>query len=536
MLRKLALLVAVLMLAALAVSAQDEEPFTLTVMHTNDTHAHHEAEGGNGGAAIQAAVVKQIREQVENSVLLDGGDRFSGTLFHTTYMGQDQVQIMNAIGYDAMALGNHEFDNGDDTLQAFLEGLNFPVVSANIDFGNSPLGGVVAPYTILEVGGEQIGIIGLTTADTVEISSPGDELAFNPDYAGVVNGISADLTAQGINKIIVVSHVGINVYQQMITELENVDLVVDGHSHTLLSNQNRASFEYPLVYENGAGEPILYVQVGANDQYLGRLDLEFDANGVITDFGGDTIFLSGYVTPDSELETIVTDLAEEIQVLRETPIGATTEIFLTGDRSVCRVEECLLGNLISDALRAETGAQIAIMNGGGIRADIAEGDITLGDVLTVHPFSNQASNFSATGADVIAALENGVSTLQVVDGAVTREGLAGRFPQVSGIRYVIDPTQEPGSRIVSVEVEGEDGSFSPIDPEAVYTVATINFVRTGGDGYEVFAENAIDPYDFGRLDYEVTSDYMASLGTITADNVALEGRITYVNAEPAPLN
>lgn len=531
------LLIVLVALAPTALAQDEAEPFAITILHTNDTHASHQPNNnGDGGAARQATVMKQIAAEVENVLLLDGGDRFTGTLYHTLYLGQDQVQIMNALGYDAMTLGNHEFDNGDQVLADFIDGLNFPVVSTNIDFSESPiLKDKVERITILEVGGEQIGVIGLTTADTPTISSPGDELVFSDDYVNVVNTAAAELTDQGVNKIVLLTHTGINVDLAIIEQIVGVDVYIGGHSHTLYSNTYQSAVgDYPLEFTNAAGEPVLYVQAGSNNLYLGRLDLEFDpATGVITDFDGDTILLSRYITPDPEIEAILGELAGPVDELANQPIGATTDVFLTGNRAVCRVEECNLGNLIADAMRAETGAQIAIMNGGGIRADIDEGEITLGEVLTVHPFGNLIATFDLKGADVIAALENGVSTLALDDnGRVVREGAAGRFPQVSGLRYTIDPTQDPGSRIVSVEVQGEDGTFAPIDPEAVYSVVTNNFMRTGGDGYTVLAENAINPYDFGRVDYEATRDYLIANSPIT---IGVEGRITYVNAEVVPL-
>jgi 5'-nucleotidase len=152
----------VALLAVSVVVAQDEETFALTIMHTNDTHAGHEPQSnGNGGVAREAAVVKQIRGEVDNSVLLDAGDRFTGTLFHTQYLGQDQVQIMNLLGYDAMTLGNHEFDNGDAILAAFIAGLEFPVVNANIDASASPvLKGRWTPTTVLDVGGLLLILVG----------------------------------------------------------------------------------------------------------------------------------------------------------------------------------------------------------------------------------------------------------------------------------------------------------------------------------------------------------------------------------------
>ncbi|MBL8146680.1 MAG: 5'-nucleotidase C-terminal domain-containing protein, partial [Anaerolineae bacterium] len=255
------------------------------------------------------------------------------------------------------------------------------------------------------------------------------------------------------------------------------------------------------------------------------LDVEFDADGLLSDWGGDTIFMSRFITPDPAVEAVLTELAAPIDALKATAVGESA-VFLIGDRAVCRVQECNLGDLITDAMRAETGAQIAITNGGGIRSNIPVGvdtpadpaldapqTVTLGDVLTVLPFGNLVSTFELTGADVVLALENGVSQA---------ENGAGRFPQVSGIRFTWDPAAEAGSRIVSVEVLGEDGSFSPIDPAATYSLVSNDFMRRGGDGYAVFDENAINPYDFGRPLDQVLADYIAANTPI---NPQIEGRI-----------
>ena len=531
--RRVLLFVSLLALAALLVvpAAAQDETFQLTILHTNDTHSAHDPNAtGYGGAARQASVVSQIRDEVENVVLLDAGDRFTGSLYHQQYRGADQIMLMNAIGYDAMTLGNHEFDDGEDVLLPFVEGLNFPVVSANIDFTAFPdIDALIEPYTILDVNGEQIGVIGLTTSTTPDASSPSDDITFSDDLLGIVEEAVEALTAEGVNKIILVSHTGVEVDLDLMPQLSGVDVFLGGHSHTLFSNTYAAAGDnaYPVVAETPAGEPIIYGQTGSNLQYLGRLDVEFDADGVLTSYGGDTILLSRYITPDPEIEDMLTELAGPIEELRVTPIGAEASVFLVGERNVCRVEECNLGNVIADAMIADTGAQIAIMNGGGIRASIDEGEITLGEVLTVLPFGNLTATFDISGADIVAALENGVSALPVEGDQVMRDGAGGRFPQVGGIRFSYDPTQEVGSRIVSVEVRGEDGAYAPIDPEAIYSVASNDFLRLGGDGYEMFLENAIDPYDFGKPLDQVLAEYMAENSPITGE---IEGRITLVNA------
>jgi 5'-nucleotidase len=352
-------------------------------------------------------------------------------------------------------------------------------------------------------------------------------VAFDEDYVAAVQAQVEALTEQGVNKIILLSHLGLVADEALAPQLTGVDVIIGGHSHTLLGNAyTAAEGPYPIEAAGASGEPILIVQAGGgNTLYLGRLDVEFDAAGLVTAGTGDTIFMSRYITPDPEVEALLTELAGPIEELKATPVGESA-VFLVGDRAVCRATECNLGNLITDAMREETGAQLAITNGGGIRSNIPVGvetpedvaldapqTVTLGDVLTVLPFGNLVSTFSLSGADVVAALENGVSRIE--DGA-------GRFPQVSGLRYTFDPAAEAGSRIVSVEVLGEDGAYAPIDEAATYTVASNDFMRRGGDGYTVFAENAIDAYDFGRPLDQVLADYIAANSPI---NPQLEGRV-----------
>lgn len=533
--RKAALLLAVVLsLALIAPLGAQEDSYELTIMHTNDVHAEHEpGRDGDGGAARQATVVRQIRDEVANSLLLDAGDRFTGTLFHIQWMGQDSAQIMNMIDYDAMTLGNHEFDNGDEVLAAFVDALEAPVVTANMDFSASPLlAGKVAPWITLEVGGDEVGIIGLVTPDSEILSSPGPELVFMYDMVSVTQEAVDALTAEGVDKIILLTHIGFEADVEVAQQVSGVDVVIGGHTNTFLSNTyTGAQGEYPLVFESTSGEPVLVVQASARTRYLGRLDVEFDGAGVLTDWEGDAILLSRYIAPASDVSDLVAGLAEPIAALRQQVVGEAA-VMLDGDRSVCRVEECNLGNLIADAVREETGAQIAYMNGGGIRSDIEAGEITMSDILTVQPFNNVTSTFSLSGADVLAMLENAVSRIQLNEqGQVQRGGASGRFLQLSGARFSIDPTQEVGSRIVSVEVLDEAGEFVALDPEAIYTMAGNNYVRTGGDGFSVLEENAIDPYDGGRVDFNVTLDYIVANSPVAP---VTEGRITYINAEVEP--
>ena len=522
-------LIAVLVLVVLLVGvagAQDGS-FELTIMHTNDVHGHHEPQrNGDGGAARQATVVNQIRAEVDNHLLLDGGDRFTGTLFHVQYRGQDSVQIMNAIGYDAMALGNHEFDDGSEVLAAFVKGLNFPALSANTDFSEDPLlAGLIEPSVILEVGGEQIGIIGLTTPETAILAKPSEHLVFHYDLINVTQDQVDMLTAEGVDKIVLLTHIGYGADLEVAQGVSGVDVVVGGHTNTFLSNTYSGALgEYPTVVESASGEPVLVVQASTKTVYLGRLDVEFDGDGLVSDWDGDAILLSRYISPDPDISDLIAGLAEPIAELRAQPVGETAMALTGTSPRLCRIEECLLGNVISDAVLEDTGVDVVFQNGGGIRADIDEGEVTLGEVLTVLPFGNLISTFELSGADVIAVLENSVSRIELDDNNNPLvDGASGRFMQVAGLRYTFDATQEVGSRIVSVDVM-QDGEYVALDAEAIYSVATNDFVRAGGDGYSVLAENAINPYDQGRPLDQVVADYIAANSPISA---MLEGRITH---------
>lgn len=529
--RKLIVVFALLAMLVSVVGAQDEEPYALTIMHTNDVHGAHEPNGdGNGGAARQATVVEQIRSEAENNLLVDGGDRFTGTLFHVEHRGQDSAQIMNMIGYDAMTLGNHEFDDGDAVLAAFIDAIDFPVVTANVDFSESPdLADKISPSVILEVGGEQIGIIGLVTPESEILSSPGPELVFNYDLIAATQEQVDALSAEGVNKIILLTHIGYAADLEVAQGVSGVDVIVGGHTNTLLSNQYAdAVGEYPTVLESASGEPVLVVQASTRTVYLGRLDVEFDADGLLTDWEGDAILLSKYISPDPDVSDLVAGLAESFAEVQAQVVGETS-VELTGTNPrLCRIEECLLGNLIADAVRLETGVDIVFQNGGGIRADIDAGEVTLGEVLNVLPFGNLVSTFELSGADVVAALEISVSQIQLdADNNPVVDEAAGRFAQVSGLRYTYDATQEAGSRIVSVEV-WQDGAYVEIDPDTIYALAANDFMRTGGDGYEVFATNSINAYDQGRPLDAVVADYIAANSPITPE---IEGRIIHQPGE-----
>ena len=497
--------------AALALSSgMALADYSLTILHTNDFHARFEpisrfdsgcsadsnAEGKCfGGSARLMSAIDAARASSTNSILVDGGDQFQGTLFYTYYKGALAAEMMNKMGYDAMTVGNHEFDDGPEVLRGFMDAVDFPILMSNADVSGEPLlAGVLQKSKIIERGGEMIGLIGLTPEDTDELASPGPNVSFSEPIAAVQGEVDL-LTAAGVNKIIVLSHSGYSVDLAVAEGTTGVDVIVGGHSNTLLSNVNdRASGPYPTMVGDTA-----VVQAYAYGKYLGHLNVVFDDEGVIASANGEPRLLDRFVSEDAEVVARISEAAQPLEEIRQRVVAETAEP-IDGERGSCRAMECAMGNIIADAMLdrvKDQGIEIAIQNGGGIRASIDAGDVTMGEVLTVLPFQNTLSTFRISGETLVAALENGVSQVEEVK---------GRFPQVAGLSFTFDASAEVGSRVSDVMVGG-----APVDPAKMYGAVSNNYVRNGGDGYKMFRD-AEDAYDYGPDLADVTAEYLAENG------------------------
>ncbi|WP_421444721.1 5'-nucleotidase C-terminal domain-containing protein [Agrobacterium tumefaciens] len=511
--------------------------YELNILHINDFHSRIESinkfdstcsaeeEGKNecfGGAARLLTAINQTRDalkaQGKNVLLLNAGDNFQGSLFYTTYKGTVEAEVLNAMKFDAMTVGNHEFDDSEDGLVGFLDKVQFPVVTANVvASAASKIGDRVKPSIVLEVGGQKIGIVGAVANDTAELATPGPNITIAEDVAKISEQVQK-LKGEGVNKIIALTHVGYPRDLEFIAKIPDVDVVVGGHSHTLLSNTDqKAEGPYPTLVDNPGGYKVPVVQAGQYSKYLGDLRVVFDDSGVVKESKGDPILIDSSFKPDEATLKRIDELKAPIEALKSKVVG-TSEGPIEGDRKVCRVKECSMGNLVADATLArvkDQGVTIAFANSGGLRSSIDSGDVSMGEVLTVLPFQNTVATFQLKGEDIRAALENGVS--QIDDGA-------GRFMQVSGMKYSFDRSKPAGSRVTAVEVK-EGDAFVPLDPAKTYTVAANNYVRTGGDGFKVFATKAINAYDFGPNLEEAVAAY------ITANSPYkpfTDGRITEV--------
>ena len=508
--------------------------FKLGVLHINDLHSRIESIGRSdatcspqdaaeercfGGYARLATKIRERREALSADgvpvVTLDAGDQFQGSLYYTTYKGMAEVEFMNAIGFDAMALGNHEFDDGPGVLAEFIRAASFPVVSGNTKVADvEPLSEVLREHVILEVGDEKVAVLSVLTPNTTIIASPGPNVTFEDEIVYLQEAV-ARVKGEGVHKILVLSHVGFLRDQEIAGAVDGISAIIGGHSHTLLSNSVDGAPPYATLIESPSGRAVPIVQAYAFSRFLGDLMLEMDEEGAVVSATGDTILLDASVEPDPIIEARIQELAGPIEEIKRRPV-ATLSAPIDGSRESCRARECEMGNTVTDAMLArvaEQGVTIAITNGGGLRAGLVEGVATMGDVLTVLPFQNTLATLELTGADIVAALEHGVGAVE--------EG-AGRFPQVAGLRFRLDLTKPAGEgRVSDVEVRTGDG-FAPIDMEETYTIVTNNFMANGGDGYAVFRDN-------GRNPYVTATGLDEALATFLAANEpfapTLEGRI-----------
>ncbi|MEK5039772.1 5'-nucleotidase C-terminal domain-containing protein [Sporosarcina sp. FSL K6-3457] len=508
--------------------------FSLTVLHTNDTHANLQT------TAERAALVKKLKEDHPYNVLLDAGDVFSGTLYFNEFQGQADLAVMNYLGYDAMTFGNHEFDlglspEGHKALADFVKGAKFPFVSSNVDFSADSLfdglqsrtvaadakDGNIYNGIIKEINGEKVGIFGLTTEETVAIASP-EKITFT-NYIVEAKAAVAAFEEAGVNKIIALTHIGYDDSDKIDNDLllaknvPGIDIIVGGHTHVKLDE--------PVVL-NKDTEPVIIVQANEYNKFLGQLDVTFDEKGVIKDYNGVLHAVGGEnAAVDAEAAELLKPFTAQVNATTEKQIGATANVFLSGLRDMSQDSKALiggvrsgetnLGNLITDGMlkkskEIDPETVIAFQNGGGIRTNISQGPITYGQVLSVLPFGNPLAIIELSGAELKETFEHAVKEYPKESGG---------FLHVSGMQVIFDGEAEAGKRIISLKIDGQE-----IESGKMYKAATNVFTARGGDGFEAlgkaYAEGrASEP---GFSDWENLADHLKSIGTI---NTEIEGRI-----------
>ncbi|WP_260871664.1 5'-nucleotidase C-terminal domain-containing protein [Bacillus sp. X1(2014)] len=518
-------------------AGQADKKFTLNLMHTNDTHANID------NVAKKMTAIKSVRATKPDALLLDAGDVFSGTLYFNEYKGLADLEFMELAGYDAMTFGNHEFDLGTETLANFVKEADFPFVSANVNFVNdtnlqsrfhndvttaNPLGGEIYNGIIKVVNGEKIGIFGLTTAETATISSPGAGVAFENYIDEAQKSVDA-LKAQGVNKIIALTHIGFDdslVWdndQQLAASVEGIDVIVGGHSHTKLD----APF-----FDTTGDEPTAIVSANEYNKYLGTVDVTFDASGkvIVPETTGKLLDITTFADDAAVANILNTKYKPAIDAMKATVVG-TAVAPLVGGNPPARVGETNLGNFVADGMLAKAktinpNTVIALQNGGGVRVTLPAGNITLADVFKVLPFGNALGIMELKGAEIKEALEYSVKDAPAAFGG---------FLQVSGLKFTYDSTKPAGSKVQSIEVKGQDGSYTALDLTKNYFVATNIFTAKGGDGYTVFAKAYAEGRvsEPGFVDWEMFREYIEAQPNKTV-NPQVEGRIINVAPQVIP--
>ncbi|WP_187275698.1 NAD nucleotidase [Parahaliea aestuarii] len=560
----------------------------LTLLHLNDHHSHIAAESfgfdatglnlattteagepvqevdvSYGGFPMLVTLFNELAANAEHVIKLHAGDAVTGTLYYSLFNGRADAEVMNQICFDAFALGNHEFDDGDAGLANFLDFLNSgacetPTLAANVVPGpdSAIAEGYIEPYTIVERGGEQIGIIGIDIAGKTKNSSRPDEGTEFLDETETAQQFIDELTDMGVNKIVLLTHYGYQNDLALAQNLTGVDVIVGGDSHSLLGDDTFASLgfnpvgEYPTLTTDTDGNTVCVVQAWEYAHLLGQLEVSFDAEGVVTSCNGmpvmpvadsfsfefnddetrtlggnDALAVRNALEAEDEIAITMEDATtvqllagfnEEVAVLEQTIIGSVAEDICLerfpneGRSSLCDISATYnmgsdISNIVAKAFMTVTPtADIGIQNGGGVRVDVAAGDFTIADAFTLLPFSNTLVTLEMTGQEVIDVLEDALAN------ALDDGGSTGSYPYASGLRYAVDASQPFGSRVSNVEVNPRvAGDWMPIDVAAVYTVVTNDFIASGQDGYDTFGpifdagnfEDTFTEYAQGFIDY-----------------------------------
>lgn len=554
----------------------------LTILHINDHHSNLDDYPGSlllktgkqpqrepvsvsmGGFARVTAAFESLAQNKENVLKLHAGDATTGTLYHSLSAGQADADLMNTVCFDAMTVGNHELDLGDLALFNFIEMLGShpncqtPLLSSNLKPGpNSPLGGnVIKPSIVLERGGHKIGIVGVTTAyKTQNASRPDAGTILSDELEAVQNEINR-LTEQGINRIIVLAHLGYAAEQKLAQQLSGVDVIIGGDSHTLLGSKALDDYglepkgPYPTRLVNADHQPVCLVQAWQYSSVVGELNVRFDADGNVSDCQGQAHVLigtdfnrKGNPVNVQEQQAILADLAAQTEIMpiepaasaqsvlephREKLLAFASQPVGTAPYDICsrrfpglagagnsKLAGCDvrqhpnphggdMQQLVAHAFLMQGkhfgGADIAIQNGGGVRTDIAAGPITVGDIYTVLPFRNMLVRLTMKGHDLKKVLEDAIDSVLA--------GNTGSYPYAAGLRWDLDLMAPKQNRLTNLQTRQEDGSWVALNPESTYKVITIDFLADGKDGYQHFAtapeiarEDTFLPYADSFLKY-----------------------------------
>jgi 2',3'-cyclic-nucleotide 2'-phosphodiesterase (5'-nucleotidase family) len=494
--------------AAIVPSVFKESIKTLSVIYTNDIHGaitpmkDDKNPGAHvGGVAYAGSLVKELKNKSEgNYVLLDGGDWGQGSYESKLTKGKTMVDVMNNMGYDAGEIGNHEFDWGRAALKDMIDEAKFPVLGANILENGNIIEGV-KPYTIKEVNGLKVGIIGLISPETPGSVDPKNITGLKFASAKeTVEKYIPELKEKGADMIFVLSHQGDMADERLASSVTGIDLIVGGHSHTLMEDAKKVN-------------ETLIVQAGTQGEKVGTLNLAIDTQTKkIVSFKNTLIPVTDKdIKPDPEIEKIISSVVNEAKEKMSEVVGKS-EVDLTHDRK--KVLETVMGNVVTDSMRESTGADVAMQNSGGIRDQIMAGELTMGDLYRVMPFDKFIVSMDLTGKQIKDLMEKSADRKK------------GNL-QVSGITMDIEPKQAKWNKVSNVKIGGV-----PLDINKVYRVTTDDFLAAGANGYNTFTEGKNVTYMEGPAIDEFKA-YIKKHSPLTQENAKIEGRLNFLSPPPS---
>lgn len=560
-------------------SGSDDDGYALSIIHINDTHSHLEADSMSlkfddinakvavGGFPRVVTKINQLRNK--DSLVLNAGDTFQGTLYYSLFKGEADAKMLNLIKWDAIALGNHEFDDGDEFLASYIDKINSPFISANVkaDAG-SVLDGKWKPYIIKEVKGEKIGIISIDIVQKTKVSSnPSDKVKFYDEVETAQKYID-EITALGVDKIIFLSHVGLLNDKEYATKLSGVDVIVGGDSHTLMGDFRNVGLtsgdlNYPAVATSKDNNKVCIAQAWSYSYVVGELNVIFDDKGNVKSCNGvpnlllpelkSENFIVGkdeskkpiyasqtqldkissiiknnknlQPTKDDELSTkTLKTYKDQIEQKKSEVLGkSASAIYHT------RVPQKAYGGAKAQPLGSDVApiicksfydlsnrASMCIQNAGGVRESIKKGEVTMGDAYAMLPFANTLYEIEMKGSEVKQVLEDALVNIY------ENGGSTGSFPYAYGLKYDIDISKGKNNRVSNLEAKDrKTGNWSDIEDDKLYIVVTNAYTAKGKDGYITFKtaqerKKGVDTY----LDYAMS--YVKYIQSLTKNNKSIE--------------
>lgn len=528
----------------------------IVIIHVNDVHCGIDSDDNTYGYAELAAYEAKLQSEGYTTILIDAGDFVQGDVIGTLSDGEYIIDIMNELDFDLATLGNHEFDYGMDQMFSLMEKAEFDIIDSNftdLTTGESVFDG----WKIIEANGTKLGFVGITTPESITKSTPayfqnengeyiygfcanndGEEL-----YENVQNSVNEAIDA-GADMIIAVGHLGIDeqsspwTSKEVIANTSGIDVFIDGHSHSVIDNEK-------VTNENG--EEVILTSTGTKLANIGTVTISNENISAKLVKKGDYTVTTDTESAEGKAYAGATEFIDNIKseyeelvntVVAKTDVTLTTTDPENPDLRIVRHLETNLGDLCADAYRNTLGADIAFVNGGGIRSNIEKGDITYGDIIAVHPFGNMACLIEASGQEILDALELG---------AASSPEESGGFLQVSGLTYEIHD-YIPSSVVLTenrefIKVDGEYRvknvmvGGEPLELDKTYTLASHNYMlKSGGDGYTMFMDNTILQNEV-LIDNQVLINYIVdNLNGVVGDeykNPYGEGRITVYSEAPA---